>query len=538
MQWPFDTTPDRNYPLYTRGNVGEVFPTVVTPLTHTLTMSRGMQQSWYRTWTTDAPILDEGVDPAVVLGVFGGYAYLNLSVIRRAADLSPGTSPEEIDHQFFAIGVTLPPYERPDEPGYEERAEKVAEWVEAVLGDPPYAGVAADREMAFAIRKQNTRRRRKASDRALLLDMIDMAERLVVLFRDHLVVSGLSSVAFAMLQLPLRELFGDRGDDLARRALSALGGVDSAEPAAAIAQLATLDGDAYKRAFRKFLRDYGFRGVNEWELASPSWELVPDEVEALVAKAKGSEPKVSPEQTRVDAVAEIAAKWPEYRNALEVASFFVGGRERTKTYCVVLVNEARLDAHELARRLVKRKVLKRADQVFMLTMDELSEACRTGNVPADLASRETAFAELSSRMPPLVVDAAVPPVDTWPTWADAAMQALAAGQGVTEIRGIAGSPGTAVGRARVVIDPHRSTPPSPGEILVAPITDPGWTPMFVPASAVVVEVGGELSHAVIVARELGIPAVVAAAGCTTALRDGDLIEVDGSTGVVRVLERA
>jgi pyruvate,water dikinase len=62
--------------------------------------------------------------------------------------------------------------------------------------------------------------------------------------------------------------------------------------------------------------------------------------------------------------------------------------------------------------------------------------------------------------------------------------------------------------------------------------------MFVPAVAVVVEVGGELSHAVIVARELGIPAVVAAAGACSALHDGDLVEVDGSQGVVRVLERA
>jgi pyruvate,water dikinase len=88
------------------------------------------------------------------------------------------------------------------------------------------------------------------------------------------------------------------------------------------------------------------------------------------------------------------------------------------------------------------------------------------------------------------------------------------------------------------MDPYGGTPPSPGEILVAPITDPGWTPMFVPAAGVIVEVGGELSHAVIVARELGIPAVVAAAGACSALRDGDLVEMDGSSGVVRVLQRA
>jgi pyruvate,water dikinase len=89
-----------------------------------------------------------------------------------------------------------------------------------------------------------------------------------------------------------------------------------------------------------------------------------------------------------------------------------------------------------------------------------------------------------------------------------------------------------------VLDPYRGTPPSAGEILVAPITDPGWTPLFVPAAGVVVEVGGELSHAVIVARELGIPAVVAAAGACSTLRDGDVVEMDGSSGLVRVVERA
>jgi pyruvate,water dikinase len=92
--------------------------------------------------------------------------------------------------------------------------------------------------------------------------------------------------------------------------------------------------------------------------------------------------------------------------------------------------------------------------------------------------------------------------------------------------------------ARVVRDAYSDEPPQPGEVLVAPITDPGWMPLFVGAVAVVAEMGGELSHTMIVARSLGIPAVVGAVGATTAIATGDLIEVDGSTGVVRILERA
>ena len=73
-------------------------------------------------------------------------------------------------------------------------------------------------------------------------------------------------------------------------------------------------------------------------------------------------------------------------------------------------------------------------------------------------------------------------------------------------------------------------------MLVAPLTDPAWTPLFVPVEAVVVDVGGQMSHAVIVSRELGLPCVVAATGATASLPDGALVEVDGSAGTVTVLE--
>ena len=76
----------------------------------------------------------------------------------------------------------------------------------------------------------------------------------------------------------------------------------------------------------------------------------------------------------------------------------------------------------------------------------------------------------------------------------------------------------------------------PGEVLVAPLTDPAWTPLFLPAAAVVVNVGALMSHAVIVARELGIPAAIAVEGATQKIRTGDLIEVDGTAGTVTILE--
>ena len=103
------------------------------------------------------------------------------------------------------------------------------------------------------------------------------------------------------------------------------------------------------------------------------------------------------------------------------------------------------------------------------------------------------------------------------------------------LQGIAGCAGKARGRARVVLDPSDPGALGPGDVLIAPITDPSWTPLFVPAEAVVVDVGAVMSHAVIVSRELGIPCVVSAIGATTSIPDGAEIEVDGNAGTVTII---
>ena len=86
----------------------------------------------------------------------------------------------------------------------------------------------------------------------------------------------------------------------------------------------------------------------------------------------------------------------------------------------------------------------------------------------------------------------------------------------------------------MVLDPSDPTALEPGDVLIAPITDPAWTPLFVPAAAVVVDVGAQLSHAVIVSRELGIPCVVSVIGGTRLIPDGAQVTVDGTAGTVTV----
>ena len=88
----------------------------------------------------------------------------------------------------------------------------------------------------------------------------------------------------------------------------------------------------------------------------------------------------------------------------------------------------------------------------------------------------------------------------------------------------------------MVTDPTDPGDLGPGDVLVAPLTDPAWTPLFMAVGGVVVDVGGQISHAIIVSRELGLPCVVSATGATERIPDGALIEVDADTGTVTVLE--
>jgi pyruvate,water dikinase len=207
---------------------------------------------------------------------------------------------------------------------------------------------------------------------------------------------------------------------------------------------------------------------------------------------------------------------------------------------VKAIHVARLILRELGRRSAERArdagVTDAAvEDIWFVVADELDDfLADPARLAAVIAERRAMRARLAERIPPFVFEGEPPPWESWPKRSD--VEELARPAAGEIIRGIAGAPGRATGRARVVLHPAEAADLEPGEILVAPITDPSWTPLFVPAVGVVVDVGALLSHAVIVARELGIPAVVSATDATRRLRNGDLITVDGAAGTVTVLE--
>ncbi len=125
----------------------------------------------------------------------------------------------------------------------------------------------------------------------------------------------------------------------------------------------------------------------------------------------------------------------------------------------------------------------------------------------------------------------MPPLSEWPHKGGTGIAVSETGD---VLHGVPGCAGVVTGTARVILDPSDPMALEPGDILIAPFTDPAWTPLFVPAAGVVVNVGAQVSHAIIVSRELGIPCVVSVTGATESIPDGATVTVDGGAGTVTV----
>ena len=311
------------------------------------------------------------------------------------------------------------------------------------------------------------------------------------------------------------------------------------------------DGDdaaAFVAAFDEFLYAYGCRGPNEWETRCPTWETEPNLALAAIDRMRlspesaaptGNQARMAADRERLGAeMLEMLAADPEAQGqfgaALGAAGVFMPGRERTKTNCIKLVHEVRMAYLEFGRRMVERGVFPEVTSYGMLTFAESREMLDDPTGWREvIEERQAIFDEVRELQEPFVVFGEAPPLSTWPRRDSVEVDPLGVGE---SIQGMPGCPGVSRGRARVILDSHDPTDLEPGDVLVAPLTDPSWTPLFVPASGIIVDVGAPLSHAIIVSRELGIPCVVSATDATKRIPDGALVEVNGETGLVTILE--
>jgi pyruvate,water dikinase len=300
----------------------------------------------------------------------------------------------------------------------------------------------------------------------------------------------------------------------------------------------------------RFLEEFGHRGVYEMEIMNPRWSEEPDFVLETIRThlregLPDRDPGAAARAKRAAAEAEVAAalkfspSLSLYRFLLAKAREAMRLREGAKSALVRLVRPARLAALAVGRWLTEKQMLQEPNEVFFLTGDEiaslLSAQWNGDGIREIIAHRLARRDELLALPNPDVImgDRAVVNLRAGSEGggANASAQGQKPEKGV--LQGVAVSSGQARGPARLIRHPKEGTALRKGEVLVAPSTDPAWTPLFLRASAVVMEVGGYLSHGAIVAREYGIPAVVNVGDAMNLLHDGQLLHVDGDTGKVR-----
>ena len=294
-----------------------------------------------------------------------------------------------------------------------------------------------------------------------------------------------------------------------------------------------------------FLAEYGHRAVAEIDVGLPRWSEDPTPLLAHLANYLALDERAASPAAQFEAAAaeaERALHAIVHRTAkrsrprallvrflLRRGRALAGYREMPKFLAVLILARARGVLLTVGEDLLERGVMERADDVFFLTFDDARRSLRGPDARALVAQRRARYAEELRRrhVPRLLLSDGTEPQPA----GDAAMIASADGR---VLRGTPASAGRVEGRARVIIEPAGARL-APGEILVAPSTDPGWTPLFLTAGGLVMEMGGAMSHGAVVAREYGIPAVVGVPAATERIADGEAIRVDGSSGTVQRL---
>ncbi len=541
-----DTPFDRDYPVYTRANAGEILPDPVTPLAWSV-IGPGLEEGFRISLCDDFSLLPRpGHEaPYKIVGRMAGRFHLNLTAMRMAGDRLPGTSAQVVDLQYLgdAVATGLPAHQaHADDRRYRLKAPPSMGRTLAGIG----RRIDRDRAMVDEL---------TADHEALDPDvggeeMVRMLRRAAGVFG---VVLGTHVTARALTSPILEQAVNALGrsgiaPEDALRYVASIPDLESARPSRALAEIArTIPADSElahlvdRASFAAlaasdvdgapglhdrlvgFLDAFGHRGIGEFDPTNPAWGQRPDDVVTLLGRLRGATPHTV-EAPDVDP-GRVA------RPLVAAARSAMARGERTKDTCMRSTNLLRT----LLLGIRARLDVDLTDERFsMCTLDELEARTNGAGLPLadELDRRAAEFAAVAAAVVGEWSDGSLsihegPPDRSAPT------------DGIDGVDGIAGSPGSpgvAKGRVRVIDDPYQDF--DEGDILVATMTDTAWTPLFLVAGAVVTDVGGVLSHGTIVARDLGIPAVVNTKVATVTLHDGDLVRVDGSTGQVTVLERA
>jgi nucleoside-diphosphate-sugar epimerase/phosphohistidine swiveling domain-containing protein len=532
----FDTPIDPRFPTYLATNLSEALPGPFSPSSASVTV-KGLRAS--------GAVIAQRLRPGGLIqremamrtvGVFAHRLYGAITTAHYMAEVVPFVKPETVvrQSQYFGQSVAAVPI---------HGEQKLPRESGGPLRTVRNLGVFAVNLVGLATgAAHDTRDFIDDIERLEALAVNDVSEltderlqSLILLARDHVVdgwvLSAGSFMSFAALSVLLRALNGRDmvlpvGQKLASahplNAVYRLAEAGRRDPN--VARILSSPGDhldelshqapQFHAAVLAELTLIGHRGPAEVEMQSSSYADDPELLIRIVAKSLDT--PIRPE-TDLPAIPLRA------RPVAALAAYQLRDREVRRDRMVRAIWLLRNLLRELGRRLTNAGVLKDADDVFYLLVDEL-DALPT-DVAGLVAHRRAEQTRLAGLVPPAVFSGTWRPVSI-------AASVLAPGQTLTGV-GVCG--GRVRGRVRI-IGPDTIDDLQAGEILVAAVTDVGYTAAFSYAGAVVTELGGPMSHAAVVAREFRVPCVVDVQDATRRLPPGALVEVDGTNGTIRVLE--
>ncbi len=570
---PHDTKSWEDRQVWTNANAGEVAPDVTTPVTWSLVQR--MVGCLFEP-LLDLVGIEFGDNP--LFGLVAGRIYFNVNTVVGAIRGLPGFPNPRINRLFggeqgkmFDLGQL------------ELSDEDIPRLRQSVLRIFLRAPVAAFRFLSHSPEKSASLIEavgRKAR-RLRLLRLASMSEdelvrRLTRALDDILnLVQGFLPVMRGLIALPIldrvcRKWLEDTDGTFANRLLAGTGIIESARAGHDLWRLAEKahEMEAVQKTIRKghdwqttrerllavpggdeFLSDWdafmvrhGHHTRGEIELFNARWSESPDYILGLVRsylgclgrsdplevyQQRGREAERLAEQCRRRLRGPI--KRVIFNHLLSAARQGAAFRENGKSQVMRYWTELRRMILELGQKLHARGLIGSPEDVFFLRLDEIGPV-RRGEAAFDMkrmvAARREEFERNSTITPPKVVVGRFDTENFVPDAVDTE---------TTVLSGIAVSAGVVTGKARVILKADMGEHLQAGEILVAPFTDPGWTPYFVPAAAIVMDLGGVLSHGSILAREYGIPAVVNVGPATKIVKTGQMIEVDANRGTVNIL---
>ena len=467
---------------------------------------------------------NESVDDRY-LATFYGRSAGNINLMRLVGDRMPGTTADAVEEQIFG-GKRSSQESRNDLRRYPIVAAKFSYAV--ARGHKRIYGIRADNHAWWgeATAPPSLRDHDGASAR-----FVEGVRRFGWAMRPHSLITMAAQASYDQLRA-LCEKAGREG--LESSLATGYGEMEEVEITSHLWEVSRGRMD-----MKDFLARHGYHSRNEGALRVRSWREDPAQLDGLIETYRKIPEEKDPRRAEADRRAEReraetqllealpAYMRPSARVAFALAARHISLREVGKAAFLQGIDGARAAARTHGEWLARRGAIDDPEDVFFLEPEELVSR-RTHGLRELVAERRAEREEFLRYRIPDSFHGTPEPIPIEP-----------AGDGgrPEEVEGLPVSPGVVKGRARVIDDPDSAVEVDEGEVLVCETTDPSWASFFFVAGAVVIDIGGPMSHGAIVAREMGIPCVINTRNGTSAIRSGDLLRVDGGTGKVTVLER-